>query len=163
MIKKHYEFTVKDFMLLKKIGRQKKSKYKDYDFANSVVFKPWGYEYLFYEGKDSCGWILHIKQGLGTSLHCHKEKKTLVCVISGLLLLITAAEKMLLMPGEAVLLDEKVFHSMSAFSFRNEAEDTRVIELEVPSDKTDSVRVIDYWKRKKQPYESKCLVMKNEL
>lgn len=150
----HYEFSYKDFLMLKKVGKQKKTKLADYDFTNTMVFKPWGFEYLIYEDKDCCGWFLHINKHYGTSLHCHETKQTMIYVVSGLLMLTTINKRQLMTPGAMVILDKKVFHAMGATT-----NDTRVIELEMPSYKPDSIRAVDYWKRKGQPYESKCLLL----
>lgn len=155
MVKKHYRFTVKDFLMLEqKTGKQKKTKLAEYDFTDTVVFKPWGFEYLFMEDKDCCGWMLHINDNYGTSLHCHMTKSTIVCVIDGILALTTAGGRFLMSAGDIVLIDKKVFHAMGAI-----AGNARVIELEMPSYKPDAVRVVDPWGRKGQPYESLCLLL----
>lgn len=151
----HYEFSYKDFLMLKKIGKQQKTKLAKYDFKNTVVFKPWGFEYLIYEDKDCCGWFLHIDKHFGTSLHCHMTKQTMVCVVSGLLLLTMINRKLLMMPGDMAIFDKKVFHAMGAAT-----DDTRVIELEMPSYKPDAVRAVDFWGRKGKPYENKCLLLR---
>jgi len=150
----HYEFSYKDFLMLKKVGRQKKTKLAKHDFTNTTVFKPWGFEYLIYEDKDCCGWFLHINKHYGISLHCHKTKQTVICVISGILLLTTINKRQLMMPGNMAILDKKVFHAMGAIT-----DDTRVMELEMPSYKPDAIRAIDFWGRKGKPYESKCLLL----
>jgi len=154
MIKERYKITYKDFLMLKKTGKQKNTKLAKYDFTNTIVIKPWGMEYLFMENKECCGWMLHINKHYGTSLHCHRTKQTAVYVISGILLLTTIRKRQLLQPGDMVLIDKEVFHAMGAMK-----DDTRVIELEMLSSKTDSIRAVDYWKRTGEPYESKCLLM----
>ena len=157
MIKKHYIFTALDAAMMDKVGKQQKSRFTDKDFNyQTVVFKPWGFEYLFMKNKECCGWMLHIITGSGTSVHCHAKKKTIVMVISGNLLLTTIYDRQFYKPGEIVLIDEKVFHAMGA-----PLGNVRVIELEYPSDKTDAIRGVDFWSRKGKPYESKCKVIKN--
>ena len=47
------------------------------------VTKPWGYEYLAYENDNVGVWILHIKEGESTSMHCHPNKDTGLIVLEG--------------------------------------------------------------------------------
>ncbi len=150
----HYELTYKDFALFKKLGKQQKTILAETDLSNVIVFKNWGFEYMIYEDKDCCGWFLHINKHSGTSLHCHETKQTVVCVISGMLLLTTATRRQLMQSGDIAYIDKKVFHAMGAAS-----EDTRVIEIEMPSYKPDALRAVDFWGRVGQPYESQCLIM----
>ena len=53
------------------------------DYSRVVVRKPWGYEYLTYQSKDVAVWILHLKKGHQTSMHCHPKKKTSLIVLDG--------------------------------------------------------------------------------
>ena len=54
-----------------------------YDYSNVVVKKPWGYEYLIYCNDIVAIWILFIKCGAQTSMHCHPNKKTSLVVLDG--------------------------------------------------------------------------------
>lgn len=151
---KHYDYTYKDFLMLRATGKQKKTILAKHDFSHTTVFKKWGMEYLIYEDKDCCGWFLHITENLGTSLHCHETKTTVLCVVSGLIVLTTSKGKHMFQSGDIVYLDKKVFHAMGAAT-----ENTRVIELEMPSYKPDSIRSVDFWKREGKPYEEGCLLL----
>jgi len=136
----------------------KKSRLVGLALDDIIVVKPWGFEYMNYESPDKkcCSWFLHINKGMGTSMHCHTHKKTLLHVISGQILLILYHRKIMIFnAGESISFDEKVFHAMYAL-----LEDTRLIEAETPSDKPDAVRLLDNWKRVCEPYESKCLIMR---
>ena len=42
-----------------------------YDYSKVVVRKPWGYEYLIFSNEKSAVWILFLKAGEQTSMHCH--------------------------------------------------------------------------------------------
>jgi quercetin dioxygenase-like cupin family protein len=140
---------------------QIKSGYSQYDFHGATVFKPWGFEYLFYDAEDkgSCGWMLHIENGKGTSMHCHAKKSTIVHVVSGLLHLRTLANSKICVPGTMIVIEKGVFHAMAAL-----ADDTRVIELESPSEKTDAIRLFDpRWNREFMPYEHGCLVVRTTV
>ena len=50
------------------------------DYSKVVVNKPWGYEYLIYQNEYAAVWILFIKEGFKTSMHCHPKKKTSLMV-----------------------------------------------------------------------------------
>lgn len=154
---KHYEQTSRDLILLEKIGKQKKTMLAKTDLSDATVFKNWGFEYMFYGDKDCCGWFLHINRHYGTSFHCHMTKLTVVYVVSGMLLLTTSMKRQLMMPGSIAIIDKKTFHMMGAVD-----NNTRVIELETPSNKTDAIRMIDHWGRVGEPYESQALVMRLE-
>ena len=52
----------------------------DLQFGSAIVSKPWGSEYMAYSNEDVALWVLHIREGESTSMHCHSEKTTgLVC------------------------------------------------------------------------------------
>ena len=53
------------------------------DFSGLVVNKPWGYEYLMFETPEVSIWMLYIKKGYSTSMHCHLNKKTVLIILSG--------------------------------------------------------------------------------
>lgn len=139
----------------KRVGIQK-SRLMHHDFSNSITFKPWGYEYLFHENanKSACGWVLHFKTGYGTSLHCHEKKSTVLYVLSGMAKLNLLNKNIILYNDDRVFMDAKVFHSIYSF-----ATDTLIIELEMPSDKIDSVRLLDVWNRELKPYEEGCKIL----
>ena len=46
-----------------------------YDYSKVVVKKPWGYEYLIFSNEEIAVWILYLKAGAQTSMHCHPSKK----------------------------------------------------------------------------------------
>jgi mannose-6-phosphate isomerase-like protein (cupin superfamily) len=150
----HYEQTTKDLVLLEHVGKQKKTMLAKTDLSNAIIFKPWGFEYMIMNEGKSCGWMLHINKFHGTSFHCHMTKQTVVLVVSGMLLLTTSQKKQLMMPGDMAYIDKKTFHMMGTHT-----KDTRVIEIETPSYKPDAVRIIDFWGRKGEPYESQCKVV----
>lgn len=50
---------------------------------SSIVLKPWGYEYLLYKNDVMSLWLLNIKKGQKTSMHCHPSKTTGLVVVGG--------------------------------------------------------------------------------
>ena len=126
------------------------------DYRNTKVKKPWGSEYLIYQNDNIAIWLLKIKKGQNTSLHCHPAKKT------GLILLTGEASvelgfyntKILKAPAK-VMIRPGLFHSTKALS----KDGITVLELETPVDKEDLVRYKDEYGREEKPYEGKGSMM----
>lgn len=147
-----------DVVALDEIDRLgvRSSKLNEFDFKDVAIVKPWGFEYLAFESDDKkvCAWVLHMENnGLGTSVHCHRDKKTFISVISGSIFVKTLDDSFRLDEGESVFIDKAVFHSMGAL-----VDDTVLTEIESPSFKPDAVRYIDFWGREREEYESHCQI-----
>jgi mannose-6-phosphate isomerase-like protein (cupin superfamily) len=82
------------------------------------VLKPWGYEYLFYQDKEMAIWLLHIKAGAATSLHCHLEKETTMYVIQGSVIVSGLNREVKLTENESLQIDKKVFHKINTFNIK---------------------------------------------
>lgn len=123
-------------------------KLEGFDFSKAVVKKPWGYEYLSYNEGEVSAWILNINEGTATSMHCHLNKKTSLILLSGQAELSTLTGKFHLNEGDVILLDKKVFHSTKAIS-----DHITLMEIEMPSLKTDLVRLHDHYGRELKGYE----------
>src|SRR4051794_580973 len=54
------------------------------DYSRVIVRKPWGYEYLLFSNDSVAVWVLYIKAGEETSMHCHARKKTSLIVLDGI-------------------------------------------------------------------------------
>ena len=119
------------------------------NYLNTVVLKPWGYEFLLFENEFVAAWFLHINGGQATSMHCHPQKKTSLVILSGRALSYTFSQRNLLSPFEAVIVKKGVFHSTSALG----TEGIDLIEVETPPNKTDLVRLQDKYGRESSGYE----------
>lgn len=122
----------------------------------SIIFKPWGYEYLFSgtsKGKYG-GWVLHLNDGYRTSAHFHSSMTTILYVISGKIKLEFKYGSTILKAGSKSIIRERTEHRMGAIEG-----DAVVIELETPSDKLDSIRSFDDWHRVGLPYAEGCKVV----
>lgn len=136
------------------------SKLVGFDFSGTAVVKPWGYEYLVYESPDKslCAWVLHMKNnGVGTSLHCHRFKKTRLAVLEGELTLRTVSQEMKLSRNKEIIIDQAAFHSLTALT-----DPCVVVEIESPSNKPDAIRWKDIWGRERQEYEAQCELVHTE-
>jgi len=130
------------------------SKLFGFDFSGTAVVKPWGYEYLVYESPDKsiCAWVLHMKNnGLGTSLHCHRNKQTRLTVLDGEVTVSTINQELSLSRNQEALIDQAAFHSLTAIT-----DPCVVVEIESPSNKPDAIRWKDIWGRERQEYEAQC-------
>lgn len=123
---------------------------ENFDFSKVIVKKPWGHEYLSHKEGPVSIWILNINEGTATSMHCHQHKKTSLILLSGQAELSTLSKDKttILNEGDGLVLDKKVFHSTKAL-----LDGTTLMEVEIPSIKTDLVRLSDRYGRKLKGYE----------
>lgn len=119
------------------------------DYKRRVVNKPWGYEYLMFENEYVAIWVLYLKDGFSTSMHCHPNKKTSLTVLSGEVVSSTLDTKFALQKGNALIIDKGVFHSTMGAS----KEGAFIMEIETPPDKNDLVRLKDNYGRENKAYE----------
>ncbi|RJQ37083.1 hypothetical protein C4559_04080 [Candidatus Microgenomates bacterium] len=139
---------------IENLSRLKTNVYKDvdeFDYKKIVVNKPWGYEYLMFENQFVAIWILFIKSGFSTSMHCHPSKKTSLVVLSGKAICNTLQGPIKRKDKEGLLIDEGVFHSTKAVS----KDGAFVMEMEAPPNKKDLVRLKDEYGRENKGYEGK--------
>lgn len=121
------------------------------DFSGVIVNKPWGYEYLLFQNHDIAIWMLYIKKGYLTSMHCHPKKRTSLSLLLGEAICSTLNEKFNLEEKDGLILDKGVFHSTEAVSENG----IFVLEIESPADKTDLFRLKDKYKRELKAYTAK--------
>lgn len=121
----------------------------EFDFSKVIVRKPWGREYLTYDGNEVAIWILYIKKDASTSMHCHPNKKTNLIVLAGEAICSTLENNFNLKEGDMLILDKKVFHSTKAVSDNG----IIVMEIESPPEKTDLIRLKDLYGRESKGYE----------
>lgn len=114
-----------------------------------IVQKPWGYEYLAYENEQVALWVLHIKKGHSTSMHCHPNKTTGLIVVSGSVEMKFIADSKRLDAPAKQMIRRGLFHQTCALS-----DDVIVFEIETPVNKNDLVRLVDTYGRTCQGYEN---------
>jgi mannose-6-phosphate isomerase-like protein (cupin superfamily) len=115
-----------------------------------VVNKPWGYEYLMYENAQVALWLLHIRQGQQTSMHCHPIKTTGLVVLEGEAELSFLTDKKIVKAPEKQMIRRGLFHSTRAVSDGG----IFMLEIETPNDKSDLVRLSDKYGRASNGYET---------
>lgn len=121
------------------------------DFESVVVIKPWGYEYLMYQNDKVGLWLLHLRTGDSTSLHCHPRKKTGLVLLSGEARLNYLNDGVHLKPLDRVMIRPGLFHSTKAVS----PDGIILLEIETPRDKENLVRLEDSYGREAKPYEGR--------
>jgi len=147
---KNIKKTEQDHAHIIEKGMPKDQPYTYDDFGKWVVPKPWGHEYLMYKNPAVEVWHLFIKQGESTSLHCHPRKKTAMILIDG-------KAKMRDLGGEehefeapsGAIIDAGAFHQTIGVSEGG----IHLLEVEVPPDKNDLIRLQDNYGRENKGYE----------
>ncbi len=118
-------------------------------YNNHVVIKPWGHEYQIYSDENIAVWLLYIRMGYSTSMHCHPLKKTSIVLLSGSAMSNTFQHRRYLYTGDALNIEKGVFHSTKALS----NDGIYLLEIETPPKKTDLVRLRDNYGREESGYE----------
>lgn len=118
-------------------------------YKNRVVVKPWGYEFLVFENTIVAVWLLYIKKGYSTSMHCHPQKKTSLILLSGNAMSNTFVQRRYLRGGDALIIEKAVFHSTKTLS----DDGVFLLEIETPPNKIDLVRLEDRYGRETTGYE----------
>jgi mannose-6-phosphate isomerase-like protein (cupin superfamily) len=120
------------------------------DYLQAVISKPWGREYRIYADQFFDIWKLDILAGQATSLHCHPRKETWLLCLSGRGRLRLLAGSLRLAPSEICSIGRGAFHATE-----NSAEGPlELIEVEVPRNKLDLIRIEDRYGRGGRPYET---------
>lgn len=118
---------------------------------NSLVFKPWGWEWLLYRNKHLAIWKLHINYDQQTSQHSHLEKKSGLIVTDGIAKVSFINNSTVLKGLDKIEIFAKRLHSTKALSLRG----CDLLEVESPENKTDLYRFSDAYGREGMPYETK--------
>jgi len=118
-------------------------------FDDIVVRKPWGHEYLCYRNEILAIWLLHIREGQRTSLHCHPNKHTGLVVLDGAVKIRFLRGEVQLQGLDKIHIFRARFHSTEALSPKG----AYLLEIETPEDKLDLVRLEDSYGRAGQNYE----------
>ncbi len=121
-----------------------------FDYSAVVIEKPWGHEYSIFKNDRVDSWLLFIKPGHRTSMHCHPAKKTSMVLLGGEGAVSTLDEKISLKPGDGAVIEKGVFHSTEAISPRG----IFLLETETPVNKKNLVRFDDIYGRAGRRYES---------
>ena len=100
---------------------------------NSIVKKPWGYEYLCYENEHVGLWFLYVEKDQQTSLHCHPKKTTGLILLDGEAEISFLADKRTIKSIDKLMIRRGLFHSTKSLSDGG----SFIFEIETPVDKKD--------------------------
>lgn len=114
---------------------------------NTIVRKPWGYEYVAYQNDIVSLWVLHINKNERTSLHCHPNKGTGLVILKGSAKIRFIADETTLEAPAKKMIRRGLFHQTEALS------DLIMLEIETSTDKEDLVRLQDNYGRQNKGYE----------
>jgi len=118
-------------------------------FADVVVKKPWGYEFLSCETNLVACWNLFIKFNHQTSMHAHPGKQTVMVPLTDGVVLTTLNGQHSLKAGDVTYIDPGVFHRSTSTSLNGDF----MLEFETPVDKFDLIRLDDSYGRVRNTYE----------
>ncbi|MDQ3402283.1 MAG: cupin domain-containing protein [Actinomycetota bacterium] len=121
------------------------------DHLNAVIVKPWGYEYRAYVDEFFDLWALHIDAPHGTSIHVHPRKLTYLVCLGGIGVTTGLETEIPLREGTILRIAAGAFHGT-----RNVGDEPLdLIEVEVPRNKFDLMRLHDDYDRAGTAYESR--------
>lgn len=117
-------------------------------YLDHLIGKPWGFEFRVYDDALIDIWMLSIKAGTRTSMHCHPRKDTVLLCVSGHGELTThGVRSHTIDQGTVLLIKQGAFHRSYA------ATDMVLVEIETPRDKYDLLRLVDDNGRALRKYE----------
>jgi mannose-6-phosphate isomerase-like protein (cupin superfamily) len=117
---------------------------------DEVIPKPWGHELRAFADEYFDVWALHIGPGHATSMHVHPRKLTYLICLAGTGLITGLGSEVMAGAGTIVRIAAGAFHST-----RNTGgEPLRLVEVEVPRNKLDLLRLRDGYRREGTGYET---------
>lgn len=144
-------------LLARSSGKHDSRKVHNQNYADVIVKKPWGYEYLVFENGQTAIWLLHVARKQRTSMHAHLNKATSLVLFSGAAVCHHLDGEIKLRELDGIKIDKGAFHSTEAYSdlaITPQSENgVWVMEIESPVDKSDLVRVKDEYGRQGASYE----------
>jgi mannose-6-phosphate isomerase-like protein (cupin superfamily) len=120
---------------------------------NEVIPKPWGYEYRAYVDDFFDFWALHVDAPHGTSMHVHPRKLTYLICLGGRGVTAGFGGEVGVVAGTVVRIARGAFHSTRNIG----DEPLELIEVEVPRNKFDLLRLRDDYNRAGTAYESQSI------
>ena len=94
-------------------------------------------------------WLLYIKKGYSTSMHCHPQKGDITYYLIWKCHEQHFLQRSYLKGGDAIIIEKGVFHATKSLS----EEGIYLLEIENPPNKTDLIRLDDRYGRRLSGYE----------
>lgn len=121
-------------------------------YLNGYISKPWGHECRVYIDNIHDIWKLTILPGHETSTHCHPRKDTVLLCLSGEGRFRCTYGARTVKSGDFVHVRKGAFHSTANIG----NSDLELIEVEMPRNKFDLVRMEDSYGRAANGYENEA-------
>jgi len=121
-----------------------------HEYLDEVIPKPWGYEFRVYADDLYDVWKLCLFPGEGTSVHCHPRKETALLCLAGSGRMRLLGSEHQVAAGSVELIGKGVFHGTD----NTGTGDLHLVEVEVPRNKFDLVRLHDRYGRQGTQYET---------
>ncbi|MBB0231660.1 cupin domain-containing protein [Streptomyces calidiresistens] len=137
--------------LLREGARAFNEQFDEDTHLNAIIPKPWGYEYRAFVDDFFDLWALHIQAGGSTSLHVHPRKLTYLLCLGGEGVT-TGLDRadVPIREGSVLRIAPGAFHGTRSTG----NEPLELIEVEVPRNKFDLIRLQDDYNRAGTAYES---------
>lgn len=116
---------------------------------DDVIPKPWGHEYRAYADDFFDLWGLHIEPGQGTSTHAHVRKLTYLLCLGGRGTTTGLRHQVPVRPGTILRVEAGAFHGTANVG----DEPLLLVEIELPRNKFDLMRLSDSYQRAGTDYE----------
>ena len=119
-------------------------------YLDDVIPKPWGNEFRVYADDLYDVWKLCLRPGQSTSVHCHPRKETALLCLSGQGRIQLIDDENSISGGDIGIIGKGVFHGTTNAG----PDDLHLVEVEVPRNKFDLVRLHDRYGRRGEQYET---------
>ncbi|WP_051466109.1 MULTISPECIES: cupin domain-containing protein [Pseudofrankia] len=135
--------------LLRRGSRAQQENPEHHEHLNEHIDKPWGCEYRVFADDFHDVWELRIEPGHATSVHAHPRKVTYLLCLGGTGEISTLDGAFEVGPGTAVRIGAGAFHGTTNTGSAQLA----LVEVELPRNKFDLVRLTDSYDRATTAYE----------
>ena len=116
---------------------------------DGIIPKPWGYEYRVFTDDFVDVWHLRMGRLHSTSMHAHPRKATYLLCLDGHGRMRTLRSALEVSRGTIVRIGAGAFHTTENVG----GGDLDLVEVELPRNKLDLVRLSDRYRRELTPYE----------
>ncbi|WP_344804895.1 cupin domain-containing protein [Microlunatus ginsengisoli] len=119
-------------------------------YLEELIPKPWGHEFRVYSDDLYDVWKLCLRPGQSTSVHCHPRKETALLCLDGTARMHLLDRTVDVVAGDVSHIGKGVFHGTANVG----SGPLHLVEVELPRNKFDLVRLSDRYGRRGTGYET---------